>query len=1359
MAYSFTEKKRIRKDFGKRPPILDVPYLLSMQLDSFRSFLQADVKQSERAEMGLHGAFSSVFPIVSYSGHVELQYVNYTLGRPVFDVKECQLRGLTYAAPLRVTMRLAIYDKEAKKKTTPKAVKEQEVYMGEMPLMTENGTFVINGTERVIVSQLHRSPGVLFDHDKGKTHSSGKILYSARVIPYRGSWLDFEFDPKDCVFVRIDRRRKLPATILLRALGFSDEQILDTFFETIEYNFSKDGVSFDLVPERLRGETTTFDIKAGKETIVEAGRRVTMRHIKQLESKKITKLNANMDYLLGKVLAHDIIDTDTGEIIAPANAEFTQELVDHLLENKVKSFKVIYTNDLEVGPFISSTLRLDPTTTQLEAQIEIYRMMRPGEPPTKDAAENLFNNLFFTTDRYDLSAVGRMKFNRRLGIEDKERGGTLNQDDILAVLKELINIRNGKGMVDDIDHLGNRRIRCVGEMAENTFRVGLVRVERAVKERLTTAEQDELMPQDLINAKPVAAAMKEFFGSSQLSQFMDQNNPLSEVTHKRRVSALGPGGLTRERAGFEVRDVHPTHYGRVCPIETPEGPNIGLINSLSVYARTNEYGFLETPYRKVTDGKATAEIEYLSAIEESNFMIAQANATLDNDGKLLDELVSCRHGNEFTLASPEQVEYMDVSPKQIVSVAASLIPFLEHDDANRALMGSNMQRQAVPTLRAQKPLVGTGMERTVALDSGSSVIARRGGKVESVDAGRIVIRVHDDEATGDSAGVDIYGLTKYTRSNQNTCMNQRPLVSVGDEVSRGDAIADGPSTDMGELALGQNMLVAFMPWNGYNFEDSILISERVVEEDRYTTIHIEELSCVARDTKLGSEEITADIPNVSESLLSKLDEAGVVYVGAEVKPNDILVGKVTPKGETQLTAEEKLLRAIFGEKASDVKDTSLRVPSGMEGTVIGVQVFTRDGVEKDKRALEIEEMEIAQVRKDVDAQWHIIEEDLYDRMENLMVGKLAAGGPKGLKAGAKVTKSYLDELERKKWSEIRLKNEQANEQMERLAKQLKEQRKRLDELFDEKKGKLTAGDDLAPGVLKMVKVYMAVKRRMQPGDKMAGRHGNKGVVSMIVPVEDMPYTDDGTPVDIVLNPLGVPSRMNVGQILETHLGWAARGLGREIGKMLDQQANVTEIRKFLDQIYNHNASKVDLKSLNEDELMELAGNLREGVPMATPVFDGAEETEIHRMLELANLPISGQTTLYDGRTGEAFERPVTIGYKYMLKLNHLIDDKMHARSTGPYSLVTQQPLGGKAQFGGQRFGEMEVWALEAYGASYTLQEMLTVKSDDVMGRNKMYKNIVDGDHRMEPGMPESFNVLLKEIRALGLNIELEQEQD
>ncbi|MCW8924258.1 MAG: DNA-directed RNA polymerase subunit beta, partial [Gammaproteobacteria bacterium] len=1134
MAYSFTDKKRFRKDFGKRPPILDVPYLLSMQIDSFRKFLQSDVTAENRVAVGLEGAFSSVFPIISYSTHVRLEYVSYTLGKPAFDVKECQLRGLTYAAPLRVVLRLVIYDKESKKRVTPKEVKEQEVYMGEMPLMTDNGTFVINGTERVIVSQLHRSPGVLFDHDKGKTHSSGKILYSARVIPYRGSWLDFEFDPKDNVFVRIDRRRKLPATILLRALGYDNQQILDIFFDHVEYTFTKGGVSFDLIPERLRGETAVFDIKAGKEVIVEAGRRVTMRHIKQLEKAKIKKLEAPVEYLLGKALAHDIIDTETGEILAPANSEFTEELIAAMQDKGIKSFKVIYTNDLEAGPFISDTLRVDTTTTKLEAQIEIYRMMRPGEPPTKDASENLFNNLFFSPDRYDLSSVGRMKFNRRLG-RDSEKGPGIIYDyshfkdkkddvskqlveeqgetsDILSVLKELIAIRNGEGVVDDIDHLGNRRIRCVGEMAENVFRVGLVRVERAVKERLTTAEQEGWMPQDLINAKPVSAAVKEFFGSSQLSQFMDQNNPLSEVTHKRRVSALGPGGLTRERAGFEVRDVHPTHYGRVCPIETPEGPNIGLINSLSVYARTNEYGFLETPYRKVVNSKATGEIDYLSAIEESNYMIAQANASMDNKGKLTDELVSCRTANEFTLATPEEVQYMDVSPKQIVSVAASLIPFLEHDDANRALMGSNMQRQAVPTLRAQKPLVGTGMERTVALDSGSSVVAKRGGVVDSVDASRIVIRVNDDEAAGGNTGVDIYNLTKYTRSNQNTCMNQRPLVVVGDVIVRGDCIADGPSTDMGELALGQNMLVAFMPWNGYNFEDSILISERVVEEDRYTTIHIEEKSCVARDTKLGSEEITADIPNVSESLLSKLDESGVVYVGAEVKPNDILVGKVTPKGETQLTAEEKLLRAIFGEKASDVKDSSLRVSSGVNATVIGVQVFTREGVEKDKRALEIEEMEIEEAKKNIDAQWEIIESDLFARVESLITNKMAAGGPEGLKAGSKITKSYLEELDTKQWSKIRLKDEDANKKLEALFKQRKEQRKMLDEMFEEKKAKLTAGDDLAPGVLKMVKVYLAVKRRMQPGDKMAGRHGNKGVVSMIVPVEDMPHTEDGTPV-------------------------------------------------------------------------------------------------------------------------------------------------------------------------------------------------------------------------------------------------------
>ena len=1380
MTYSFTEKKRLRKDFGKRPPVLDVPYLLSMQIDSFRAFLQAEKTAQQRLSTGLQGAFESVFPIVSYSGHVKLQFAEYRLGKPIFDVKECQLRGMTYAAPLRVVLRLEIYDKDNKKKTTPKEVKEQEVFMGEMPLMTDNGTFVINGTERVIVSQLHRSPGVLFDHDKGKTHSSGKILYSARVIPYRGSWLDFEFDPKDSVFVRIDRRRKLPASILLRALGYNNEEILDTFFDSIEYSFTKDGVSFPLVPERLRGDTASFDITAGKEVVVETGKRVTMRHIKLLEKKKVKKLNAPLDYLIGKVLANDIVDEETGEVTVPANSEFTEELIAFVQEKGIKNVRVIYTNDLDVGPFISNTLAVDSTTTKLEAQIEIYRMMRPGEPPTKDAAENLFHNLFFSEDRYDISTVGRMKFNRRMRRDTSEGSGVLydgrhfsgrkdefaknlreklgDDSDLIAVMKELISIRNGNGTVDDIDHLGNRRIRSVGEMAENVFRVGLVRVERAVKERLTTAEQDGLMPQELINAKPVAAAVKEFFGSSQLSQFMDQNNPLSEVTHKRRISALGPGGLTRERAGFEVRDVHPTHYGRVCPIETPEGPNIGLINSLSVYARTNEYGFLETPYRKVIKSVATDQIDYLSAIEESSFVIAQANASMSNKGKLIDEMVSCRHMNEFSLSAPADVQYMDVSPRQIVSVAASLIPFLEHDDANRALMGSNMQRQAVPTLRADKPLVGTGMERAVAHDSGASVVATRGGLIDSVDSGRIVIRVNDKEAADGATGVDIYNLTKYTRSNQNTCINQRPIVRVGDKVARGDIIADGPSTDMGELALGQNMLVAYMTWNGYNFEDSIIISERVVEEDRYTTIHIQELSSVARDTKLGSEEITADIPNVSESLLSKLDESGVVYVGAEVKPGDILVGKVTPKGETQLTAEEKLLRAIFGEKASDVKDSSLRVGASTFGTVIGVQVFTRDGVEKDKRAMEIEETEIASVKKDVDAQWRIIESDLFARMQNAFSGKIASGGPGSLKSGDKVTAAYLKELDKKDWFQIRLKDEKENARIEALTKQHKEQRELLDAYFTEKKDKLTAGDDLAPGVLKMVKVYLAVKRRMQPGDKMAGRHGNKGVVSIIVPVEDMPHTADGTPVDIILNPLGVPSRMNVGQVLETHLGLAAKGLGNVIGKMLDEKKSVTEIRKFLNEIYNHNQNKVDLKLFSDEELLDMAHNLRKGVPMATPVFDGAAEEEIHHMLKLAGMPVSGQTELFDGRTGDKFSNPITIGYKYMLKLNHLIDDKMHARSTGPYSLVTQQPLGGKAQFGGQRFGEMEVWALEAYGAAYTLQEMLTVKSDDVAGRNKMYKNIVDGNHHMEPGMPESFNVLLKEIRALGINIELEKEK-
>jgi DNA-directed RNA polymerase subunit beta len=1359
MAYSFTEKKRIRKDFGKRPSILESPYLLEIQLDSFRKFLQEGVAPEERRDAGLHAAFKSVFPIESYSGDAALEYVSYRLGNPIFDVKECQLRGMTYAASLRVKLRLVLYDKEAARDArTVKDIKEQEVYMGEIPLMTENGTFVINGTERVIVAQLHRSPGVFFEHDRGKTHSSGKLLFSARVIPYRGSWLDFEFDPKDLVFVRIDRRRKLPATVLLRALDMTTEQILEIFFDFNAFTIMPKGLNFDLVPERLRGETAAFDIKDKKgKVLVEAGRRITARHINQMTKAGLKKLQVVDDYVFGKVFAGDVVDQQTGEIIAQANDEITEEVIAKLREAGIKTFETLYINDVDRGPYISTTMSADSTNNQIEAQVEIYRMMRPGEPPTKEAAQTLFNNLFFSPERYDLSAVGRMKFNRRVGREEVTGAGVLSGDDIIDVLKVLIDIKNGNGNVDDIDHLGNRRIRSVGEMAENQFRIGLVRVERAVKERLSLAETEELMPQELINAKPVSAVIKEFFGSSQLSQFMDQNNPLSEVTHKRRVSALGPGGLTRERAGFEVRDVHPTHYGRVCPIETPEGPNIGLINSLAVYARTNMYGFLETPYRKVEKSKVTDQIEYLSAIEEGQYVIAQANADLDARGRLTDDLVTCRHQNEFTLSTPDKVNYMDVSPKQIVSVAASLIPFLEHDDANRALMGSNMQRQAVPTLKTEKPLVGTGMERIVAVDSGVTVVAKRGGTVDSVDAARIVVRVNDDETEAAEPGVDIFTLTKYTRSNQNTCINQRPLVKPGDRIARGDVLADGPATDMGELALGQNMLVAFMPWNGYNFEDSILISERVVQEDRYTTIHIEELVCVARDTKLGPEEVTADIPNVSESALSKLDESGIVYVGAEVKPGDILVGKVTPKGETQLTPEEKLLRAIFGEKASDVKDTSLRVSSGMNGTVIDVQVFTRDGVEKDARAKQIEEMELEKVRKDLHDQYRIVEDDTYMRLENMLIGKTADGGPAGLKKGSRVTKTYLEELPRDKWFEIRLRNETAIAQLESAQQQLAQQQLALDERFEEKRVKLTSGDDLAPGVLKMVKVYLAVKRRVQPGDKMAGRHGNKGVISMIVPVEDMPYMENGTPVDIVLNPLGVPSRMNVGQVLEAHLGWASKELGQKIGRMIDANEKTTEIRKFLQEAYAVEGKADPLKGLRTEHILELAGNLRDGIPMATPVFDGASEREIKEMLKLAGLPQSGQTMLYDGRTGDPFDREITVGYMYMLKLNHLVDDKMHARSTGPYSLVTQQPLGGKAQFGGQRFGEMEVWALEAYGAAYTLQEMLTVKSDDVNGRTKMYKNIVDGDHRMEAGMPESFNVLMKEIRSLGIDIELEQD--
>jgi DNA-directed RNA polymerase subunit beta len=1354
--YLRPEKERIRVNFGKQEEVMLPPNLLRMQVDSYAKFLQTDVPEDKRQDIGLQAVFKSVFPISSYSGNASLEFVSYKLGQPAFTMEECLVRGLTFSAPLRVKIRLALYDKEHK---NIRDIKEQDVYMGEVPLMTERGSFVINGTERVVVSQLHRSPGVYFEHDKGKTHSSGKLLFSVRIIPYRGSWLDFEFDPKDTLFMRIDKRRKLPATIILRSLGYTNEQMLEMFYEFTTFHLGADHYEMDLVPERLRGETASFDIadKSGK-LIVERGRRISMKNVKQLEVSGLKKIPVPEEYHYGKALSKDIIDTETGEILATANTAITPDILKKLVKAKIKAIETLYTNDIDCGPYISDTLRLDPTATQLEALIEIYRMMRPGEPPTKEAAEALFNSLFFSLDRYDLSAVGRMKLNRRVGREDVTGLGTLSAEDIIEVMRTLIDIRNGKGEVDDIDHLGNRRVRSVGEMTENQYRIGLVRVERAVKERLSVAESEGLTPQDLLNAKPIAAAIKEFFGSSQLSQFMDQVNPLSEITHKRRVSALGPGGLTRERAGFEVRDVHPTHYGRVCPIETPEGPNIGLINSMATYARANDYGFLESPYRKVVDGRATNEIVYLSAIEESEYHIAQANTEIDEKGNIKEDLIPCRFHGETTYTSPDKVKFMDVSPKQVVSVAASLIPFLEHDDANRALMGSNMQRQAVPTLRSEKPLVGTGMERVVARDSGSSVIARRGGVVEGVDASRIVIKANEKEVKVGETGVDIYNLVKYTRSNQNTCINQKPLVKIGDKIQRGDLIADGPSTDMGELALGQNMLVAFMPWNGYNFEDSILISERVVEEDRYTSIHIEELLCIARDTKLGPEEISADIPSVSEHALAKLDEAGIIHVGAEVKTGDILVGKVTPKGETQLTPEEKLLRAIFGEKASDVKDSSLRVPAGMNGTVIDVKVFTRDGVAKDARAKGIEEDEIARAKKDLQDQFRIRENDLYERLAKMLNGKVAAGGPNKLKAGTTITKDYLNELSRDKWFDLRLKDDNAQKELEMFAKQHQELRSDMEERFDIQRKKITQGDDLAPGVLKIVKVYLAVKRKIQPGDKMAGRHGNKGVVSMIVPVEDMPYMADGTPVDIVLNPLGVPSRMNIGQVLETHLGWAAKGLGLKIGKMLDEKKKAIDMRKFLDQVYNRGDKKrVDFDSFGDEEISTLTNNLRAGVPLATPVFDGANEKEIKAMLKLADLPESGQAILFDGRTGNQFERPVTVGYMYMLKLNHLVDDKMHARSTGSYSLVTQQPLGGKAQFGGQRFGEMEVWALQAYGASYTLQEMLTVKSDDVGGRTKMYKNVVDNNHSMDPGMPESFNVLVKEIRALGIDIELESE--
>ena len=1350
MSYSYTEKKRIRKNFGTFAQVMDLPNLIETQTNSYAEFLQADVAPDSRKKQGLEEVFQSLFPITSVSGNAALEYVSYELGKNTYDVQECLIQGLSYSAPLRIKVKLVLFDRDSNFKEV-KDIKEGEVFMGEVPLMTDDASFIINGTERVVVSQLHRSPGVFYDHDKGKTHSSGKVLYSARIIPYRGSWLDFEFDPKDILFSRIDRRRKIPATIMLRALDMGTEEILSEFYEEDSYTLDKDSVKVALVPERLRGETLSVDIKVKSKVYVEAGKRITARHIKELTNSKASEITLSDEFLIGKVLSKDIFDSETGEVLLAANTEISEEILEILKENKISEIKCLYINELDKGPYISNTLRVDPTSNRLEALVEIYRMMRPGEPPTKDSAETLFSNLFFNEERYDLSEVGRMKFNRRLKLDSKkDNPHILDKQDIIEVMKGIVNIRDGHDIVDDIDHLGNRRVRSVGEMTANQFRVGLIRVERAVRERLSMAEADELGPQDLINAKPVTAAIKEFFGSSQLSQFMDQNNPLSEITHKRRVSALGPGGLTRERAGFEVRDVHPTHYGRVCPIETPEGPNIGLINSFASYSRTNQYGFIETPYRKVVNGKVTDEIVYLSAIDEAEHVIAQANVMLDKNNRFVDDLVAVRHANEFELMSPDRIDLMDVSPQQVVSIAASLIPFLEHDDANRALMGSNMQRQAVPVLRAEKPLVGTGLETVVARDSGVCIVAKNSGVVESVDASRIVVRVTDKKSKTAS---DVYNLIKYTRSNQNTCINQRPIVKSGDVVKAGDILADGPSIDNGELALGQNIRIAFMPWNGYNFEDSILISEKVAREDRFTSIHIQEIVCIARDTKLGSEEITADIPNVGEGSLNKLDDCGIVYVGAEVEPGDILVGKITPKGETQLSPEEKLLRAIFGEKASDVKDTSQR--SSSKGTVIGVEVFTRDGVEKDERTQAIEQDHIDQSKKDADDEASVVEQATKTRMIDLLKSKKAIKG-NGVKKGESLASEKLETFSINDIFSIRTDTEATNKVVEETEVLYKQYIKDIKSRYEEKKEKIIRGHDLAPGVIKIVKVYLAIKRRIQPGDKMAGRHGNKGVISEIMPVEDMPYDNDGNPIDIVLNPLGVPSRMNVGQILETHMGSAAKGIGMKIDTMLKENAKPAELKSYLDKLYNNNAAnKEDINSFNNSEIIELAENLRDGLPIATPVFDGAKESEIKDLLKLADLPESGQITLYDGRTGTEFDRPVTVGYMYMIKLNHLVDDKMHARSTGSYSLVTQQPLGGKAQFGGQRFGEMEVWALEAYGASYTLQEMLTVKSDDVSGRTKMYKNIVDGSYEMDANVPESFNVLSKEIKSLGINIELD----
>ncbi len=1356
MTLSFTGRKRLRKNFGKIQEIAQMPNLIEVQRTSYDQFLQL-WKGEGRKDEGLEAVFRQVFPIKDFSESSLLEYVDYHFEDPKYDVEECQQRSMTYAAPLKVTLRLIVFDvdQETGAKSV-KDIKEQDVYMGDVPFMTENGTFVINGTERVIVSQMHRSPGVFFDHDKGKTHSSGKLLFAARVIPYRGSWLDFEFDAKDIVHVRIDRRRKLPATALLYALGLTQEEILDYFYSKISFKHNKDGSwATPLDAGWMRNAKSTSDWKNAKngEVVLEAGSKITVRTLRKMGEGGVKSIAFSPDEVIGRYSALDMINPETGEIYIEAGDELTAENLAIALEAGFHDVEVLNIDSINVGPYIRNTLTVDKNHSREQALIDIYRVMRPGEPPTLDTAEALFGQLFFDSERYDLSAVGRVKMNMRMGLDAPDTMRVLRKDDILAILKALVELRDGRGEIDDIDNLGNRRVRSVGELMENQFRVGLLRMERAIKERMSAVDIDTVMPHDLINAKPVAAAVREFFGSSQLSQFMDQQNPLSELTHKRRMSALGPGGLTRERAGFEVRDVHPTHYGRICPIETPEGPNIGLINSLATFARVNKYGFIESPYRKVINKHLTDEVVYLSAMEEAKFIIAQANATVDSRLRLSDELVSCRKGGNFVMTTPDQVNFIDVSPKQLVSVAAALVPFLENDDANRALMGSNMQRQAVPLLRPEAPLVGTGMEEVVARDSGSAITARRAGIVDQVDATRIVIRA-TEEPDPTKPGIDIYRLRKFQRSNASTCITQKPLVKVGDLLAKGDIICDGPSTQLGELALGKNALVAFMPWNGYNFEDSILISERIVRDDVFTSIHIEEFESMARDTKLGPEEITRDIPNVGEENLKNLDEAGIVYIGADVVAGDILVGKVTPKGETPMTPEEKLLRAIFGEKAADVRDTSLRVPPGVTGTIVEVRVFNRHGVDKDQRAMSIERAEEERLAEDRDDELSILERNIFSRLAEILLNKTAASGPKGMAVDTKITQQVLDAVTKHQWWQIGLRNEKSMAEIEGLRQQYDEAKSRLDKRFADKVEKLRRGDELAPGVMKMVRVFVAVKRKLQPGDKMAGRHGNKGVISRIVPIEDMPHLEDGTPVDVVLNPLGVPSRMNVGQILETHLGWACSGLGRQIGDMLDKvkrDGKHEPLRRHLKSIYGNDER---LSKIDEEGLLELADNLRLGVPIATPVFDGAKEADIVDMLEQAGLTSSGQMTLYDGRTGESFTRAVTVGYIYMLKLNHLVDDKIHARSIGPYSLVTQQPLGGKAQFGGQRFGEMEVWALEAYGAAYTLQEILTVKSDDVAGRTKVYEAIVRGEDTFEAGIPESFNVLVKEMRSLSLNVEL-----